>query len=181
VGKHVQNKSKLKKGLTIQLILYILLSSMFITVLITALQLNIDYKRDVRLIETRIQQIEKSYLPAIIYNLWVENTSQVKVQLQGILQLPDLQYLEVRRSEDDSIINAGEPKSKQTLTRELPLLPKLYFLLLKYAGTHFPESSQVFAYMQTIFPHGSYFTLSCATFSRNNCTGMPHASPWGRC
>ncbi len=79
--------------LACRLLLYILLCSVFFTFLATIFQLYTDYRNDRELIEARIQQIQKSYVPGLSDSVWYFDNELMETQLNGILQLPDIQYL----------------------------------------------------------------------------------------
>ncbi|VAX15366.1 hypothetical protein MNBD_NITROSPINAE03-1288, partial [hydrothermal vent metagenome] len=111
---------KLKRRVARRLILYILLFSSIITFLGTSLQLYLDYSKDVTLIEQSMEQIESSYLPSIINSLWVSDHAQLKTLLNGMLQLPDMQNLEIVQ-DGEEIIAVGSPASQNIITRTFPL------------------------------------------------------------
>jgi len=114
------SKSKFKRSVARRLIFYILLFSSLITFLGTSLQLYLDYSKDVSLIEERMNQIEGSYLPSVINRLWVSDHEQLKIQLNGMLQLPDMQYLKIE-VDGRTIISVGAPQSENIISRTFPL------------------------------------------------------------
>jgi len=73
----------------------ILLFSGLLALLATGFQLFVDYRRDVRAIQTRMDQIESSYVRGLENSLWTFDAEQVNTQLEGILKLPDLRFLEL--------------------------------------------------------------------------------------
>ena len=106
--KNVKNK------LIYKLIFYIIICSSVITVLVSGLQLYLDYQEEVYSIEVRSEQIKKSHLPAIVNQLWVGDFDIMNVQLEGILQLPYVQYIKVDPQDSDSIF-VGSYKSDYTM------------------------------------------------------------------
>ncbi len=90
-----------------RVIFYILLFSSFITLFATALQLYLEYSRDVREIDDRMAQIEQSYLNSIALSLWIMDYEQLRLQLEGIQALPDMQYLEVE-SDGETLLTVGQ-------------------------------------------------------------------------
>ncbi|WP_255395931.1 EAL domain-containing protein [Motiliproteus sp. MSK22-1] len=60
------------------------------TLISTAIQLYFDYRQDVSAIEQRLDEIEESYLASIAAGLWNVDITQLKLQLEGILRLPDM-------------------------------------------------------------------------------------------
>ena len=113
---------KREHPLVYRILVYILLCSSAFTLIATALQLYFDYQRDVSLIEERIEQIETSYLASVEYSVWLFDPEGVDLQLQGILQLPDLEYLKVKTSTGE-IYTAGQvPKNDTIIKHVFPLL-----------------------------------------------------------
>ncbi len=79
-----------------QFILYIILFSSFITIIITALQLYHDYNNDLNIINTKLKQIETVHLSSLTAALWTSNKVNLKTNLEGILNIRDIQYLKIR-------------------------------------------------------------------------------------
>ncbi|MBC7906177.1 MAG: hypothetical protein H7Y60_05440 [Rhodospirillaceae bacterium] len=88
----------LGRGVALRLLALILLFSTAVTVVATAVQLYVDYRRDVDSIETRLAEIQTSNLGSLASSLWRVDASQLRLQLEGMLQLPDMQSLEVRET-----------------------------------------------------------------------------------
>jgi len=97
---------------------WILLFSFLITLVSTMLQLYLDYRRDVGIIEERLGQIEESYLESLIDSLWVFNQRQMLVQLEGILRLPDMRYVEIRLKDNEVIASVGVKQERNTIFQE---------------------------------------------------------------
>ncbi len=70
--------------------LYVLLFSTVITLILTALQLFIDYKNDISRIHERISHMELSNIPSLSSALWTVDEQAVKLQAEGMLKLPDI-------------------------------------------------------------------------------------------
>ncbi|HWP94616.1 MAG TPA: EAL domain-containing protein [Gammaproteobacteria bacterium] len=81
--------------LGLRVLAFILLISSLFALFATAVQLYVDYRKDVGGIERRINEIELSYLASITYSLWALDYAQLETQMQGILQLPDIKYVEI--------------------------------------------------------------------------------------
>ncbi|MGE0087709.1 MAG: ATP-binding protein [Desulfococcaceae bacterium] len=112
---------RMKSAIARKMIIWIILFSSLIILLSTAIQLHMDYRRDIFLIEDRIRQIKETHLESIIRSVWDTNIEVVKIQLEGILKLPDMQYMEIR-NEDEHIISAGQPGTKHMRKYEFPLV-----------------------------------------------------------
>lgn len=105
-----------KNSLGLKLLLLILLFSSVVTLAGTALQIYLDYQSDISEIDERLNQIESSYLKSISKSLWDFDDGQLLLLMQGILQLPDIQY--VGLSSDNLKLSVGVLKKSQTLKRE---------------------------------------------------------------
>ncbi len=110
----------MKTKLTFQLIFYILLSSLVITLVITAVQLYFDYKQEIAAIEEQRLQVETSYLPTLINQLWVGDFSILQLQLDGISRLPYVRYVALDHKDGPSI-TAGTFEYTAALSYEFPM------------------------------------------------------------
>jgi len=109
-------KSKIAR----KLILYVVLFSSAVTLVITALQLYFDYKRELSVINESLQQIETVHVGALSASLWAVDTQNIRTLLEGIIRTPNMEYLEV--TEDDYVwVSAGKLQSKNTIERLYPL------------------------------------------------------------
>lgn len=106
----VEHRNRLAR----RLVVYILLFSSIITLFGTAFQLHSEFKRDIQRIDAGLDQVEKSHLGTIISSLWIYNLKDLKVHLNGILQLPDVQYVEIKKDDNRLISVGGSTKGKTT-------------------------------------------------------------------
>ena len=116
----------LRQGIGRRLLVFILLFSSFVTLLLTAIQLYLDYHRDVRSISERFVEIEQSYLNSIAGSLWDVDAEQLRTQLEGIRRLPDIQAVEVRETvgnvRNPLRVTVGEPQDRAVLSRQVPVI-----------------------------------------------------------
>ena len=108
-------------GITRRLILYVVLFSSLITLLITAFQLFQEYRDGVSKVKGQIAQIEKLSLTSVTENLWNLYDRQIQSQLEDLIQLPDLRYLEIRSAEG-VIASVGNQVFENTIAETLPLI-----------------------------------------------------------
>jgi len=113
--------NKLKNKIAYRLLLYILLFSGVVTITITATQLYIEYQRDIDVIDDQFKRIETSFKKPIIEALWFFNEKALRLQLEGISNLRDIEYLELVGEGNISII-VGQKASKYTIKNHLPLI-----------------------------------------------------------
>jgi PAS domain S-box-containing protein len=113
-----------RRGIGLRLLAAVLLFSSIVTLTLTALQLYLDYDREVSVIETRLDEIGRSYLGSLGESLWNLDQNQLQLQLNGILRLPDVSAAEIREIADRPNpihIDVGERGSRSIMTREYPL------------------------------------------------------------
>ncbi|MHC4042815.1 ATP-binding protein [Bradyrhizobium sp. 23AC] len=113
-----------RSGVGPRLLAAVLLFSSVVTLTLTALQLYLDYDREVGLIETRLDEIGRSTTGSLGESLWNLDQNQLKLQLDGILRLPDIRAAEVREIADRPNpirLAIGEPSTRSVVTRDYPL------------------------------------------------------------
>jgi len=91
---------KINNKLSRRLLAYILLCSVFFSICSTFIQLYASFQDDLVLLEQRFDNIEKSYIPSIATSLWDFNEPLVAVQLQGIVDLPDIRLVKISNDFD---------------------------------------------------------------------------------
>jgi PAS domain S-box-containing protein len=95
-----------------RLVVYILLFSSLITLLSTGVQLYSEYKRDLNTIHEGLKQVEKSHLEVIIRQLWDYDLNNLKAQLSGVLQLPEVEYVEIKQQQEMIVTQGHLPKGR---------------------------------------------------------------------
>src|SRR5262245_49389261 len=89
-----------RRGIGPRLLVRILLFSAAITLILTSFQLYVDYRYAVGAIESRMSEIEGSYLQSLSEGLWNQDSRQIELQIEGILRLPAMRFVEVRETTD---------------------------------------------------------------------------------
>ncbi len=109
--------------LAYRLLFCILLCSSFFTLLSTAFQLYSDYRNDVGFIEERMEEIGGSHVPGLSNSLWHYDDQLTEALLNGILQLPDIQYLEIQTETGECLTAIGKLHTeKDVISRQFPLI-----------------------------------------------------------
>ncbi|MND90916.1 Sensory/regulatory protein RpfC [compost metagenome] len=93
-----------------------LLFSLCFTVLASAVQLYFEYRREMRDIEARLELIRVGYLASFERSLWDLNQEQLKMQLRGLADFPDI--AQVRLSSTDFDLQEGAADPASPLRRE---------------------------------------------------------------
>ena len=99
----------------------ILVFSSIVTLLATALQLELEYRRDRRAIETQLQQVRTSYADSLAASLWSASMRDLNLQLQGVMRLPDLQFIEVDNEQNAPVASLGTARAPDVVTLDFPL------------------------------------------------------------
>jgi PAS domain S-box-containing protein len=111
-----------KNNLAYRLVVSILLFSSLAAIFSTTIQLFFEYKRDIGHIHTTIDQIGKSHLETISSSLWVLDVELLQTQLQGILNLPDVSYVTIRKNNETIIETGAETAGGSFLSHAFPLI-----------------------------------------------------------
>jgi signal transduction histidine kinase len=111
-------------GIGRRLLIRMLLFSSAITLLLTLSQLYIGYRRDVETIDRQIAEIEGSYRGSLGQGLWNLDAPQLELQVDGILRLPGIRFVEVRETSDrrdPMIVAAGSRQSEADVRRQFAI------------------------------------------------------------
>lgn len=111
----------MRKKIAYRLLAYILLFSGLVTVCISAVQLFSEYKRDIESIDDQFIRIEEIFIKPLAQALWFFNEESITLQLEGISNFRDIEYLELIGEEKVSIA-VGRKESKKTISRHFPLI-----------------------------------------------------------
>lgn len=116
----------LGRGIGLRLLMLIVLFSSVVTLISTIAQLYLDYRRDVSAIEARLIEIEHTRLETVAVSLWQVDVDQLKVQLDGLMRLPDIRLVEVRETISDVarplVVSAGVPDEQPGIARTYPVV-----------------------------------------------------------
>jgi len=113
----------MRRSIGIRLLIGVLLFSSAITLILTAVQLYLDFRYNVELIERRLNDIGEGYPGIIGESLWHLDREHLRIELEGILKLPDVRAVTVREvgTAHPLVISVGERRGGPVLTRELPI------------------------------------------------------------
>ena len=114
----------LKKSLSFRLLSYVILCSVVFTLLASIIQLYVTYSKGVDAIAETLESIGKSYVPSIAFSVFQMDRGQLEFELNGVLALKDIVYIEVKEVIDGvEILNvhAGDPTLPRDIIRQFPL------------------------------------------------------------
>ncbi len=103
------------------LVLYVVIFSSFVTLLLTLLQLRIDYNYGVSDIEQRLEIIKITNIDSVTESLWTVDESLLKIQMDGLSRLPDVVYVEIVDEQGGKISSSGELSTTYTIQQSYPL------------------------------------------------------------
>src|SRR6266496_2945063 len=114
-----------RRGIGPRLFVRVLLFSSAITLILTLFQLYFDYRYDVRAIESRMSEIEGSYLQSLGGSLWNLDRRQIELQIEGVLRLPAIRFVEVRETTDRAnplVVSGGHRQAHAAVRRAFSLV-----------------------------------------------------------
>ncbi|MBE0485112.1 EAL domain-containing protein [Marinobacter sp.] len=110
--------------LSFRLLAWILLFSTAFTLLAAAVQIYSDYRKDLGLIEERMQVIESGYASSLARSLWALDQKLLQTQMEGILSLPDITHLRLRIEPDSELVMGEIPRQADTLSHSFELIQR---------------------------------------------------------
>ncbi|WP_127714550.1 ATP-binding protein [Halobacteriovorax sp. HLS] len=113
--------------LSFELLKWILVCSTALTFLGTAVQFYSDYRTGVATIETTLDQIQRSYTSSISNSLWNLDDEQIKIQVNGIIKLKDIEYIKISEKREDGLqvfTEQGDFQTKNVINKKYKLLYK---------------------------------------------------------
>ena len=98
--------------------------SLLCILLAIAFQLHTEYRRDLAGIESRLQFIADSHVPALTASVYQLDEEQIRLQLRGVLQLQDIVHARVLEQLNNAAydIAEGDGAARGAIGREYPLV-----------------------------------------------------------
>jgi PAS domain S-box-containing protein len=184
------DKWKSRESISVRLILGIVGFSTFIAIFTSAVQLFLDYRRDVDRVHSDLAYVEVVSLRPLSTNLWNLEEENVQQQLDGLANHPGIDYAAIKLEGEIAWDSGTEPKGN-VITAEYPLvyerrnvrqelgrlhivagLSAIYQQLVEKAlvilGTNFLKTLAVAAFMYVFFH--IFFTrhlVALAGYARN--------------
>jgi len=103
-GSRFYNDSLPFKSINIKLVTTILMVSAFLTILTTVYQIYAEDKRDLGLIEKRLEALDISHIPALSLSIWSLDKALIDTQLKSLLSLPDIYALRLETEYQEDFI-----------------------------------------------------------------------------
>ncbi|MBT3237834.1 MAG: PAS domain S-box protein [Rhodospirillaceae bacterium] len=96
--------------------------STLITIVTTGVQLYTEYGRDIDAIDTRFDQVERSYIKSVSENVWEADVGRLNLLVSGIIEFPNFIYAEVRDENGLVLASEGEINDENLITKNYPLV-----------------------------------------------------------
>lgn len=140
---------KRKHPLGYRILLWILVCSLSFTLISTSIQLYFGYQKEMKQIESRFELIRTGYLESLAKSLWDLDRAQVRLQLEGVLNFPDILFLrlestvwneplELGYAPDD--VSASQPTTRFELLHQTALKGEHYlgtlYVNMDYAAVY---------------------------------------------
>lgn len=109
-----------KKSITKKLILGIVFFSSLITIVLTSIQLYVEYKGEIKDIHRIIKHIKIAYLPSVTSILWTDDKDELGVILKGINELPEVNYISIKVN-DKNYISSGVSNPNNSINESFPI------------------------------------------------------------
>ncbi|EPJ48648.1 MAG: hypothetical protein OFPII_04570 [Osedax symbiont Rs1] len=113
-----------RQGLSFRLLFFIIICNFFFAVFTTGFSLYQEYIADKAQILSNIDNIYTSFGQSVAVSVWNLNEAQIAVQIDGILDFPDIQYVRIRETiENVNIVlsEVGTPPKDATFGRSFIL------------------------------------------------------------
>jgi len=100
-------------------VLYIVLFSSVVTLILTAIQLRIDYNEGIDVIHQRIDQIKFTNIDSITQALWTIDHSSIQIQLDGLSRINDIIFVKITDENDQLISSSGEINTDNIISENI--------------------------------------------------------------
>lgn len=115
------NINFIKSPIARHFVLYIVLFSSLITLVTTAIQLYRAYDSDLKIIHTELEQVEVVHLETLTEALWALNEEALQTNIEGILNLRDIEFVEIRDEKRILVASTGKKNGQNIIQREYPI------------------------------------------------------------
>jgi diguanylate cyclase (GGDEF)-like protein/PAS domain S-box-containing protein len=112
---------RFRSPLARRLIIGVVLFSIAVTIIATAIQIYGQYRSDIKDIEDDLTQIERVHLKALTQSLWVTNQKELVLQLDGMAKLPNFEYVAVHEG-GRLWAESGRRVARHVIERHYPLM-----------------------------------------------------------
>jgi diguanylate cyclase (GGDEF)-like protein/PAS domain S-box-containing protein len=108
--------------LSLRLLAWVLIFSLVFTFISSAIQLYSDYRKELTQITARMQTVESSDSSGLARSLWALDQKLLKIQLEGILSLPDIVHLRLAIEPGSELVIGEIPRDVATIVHSFDLV-----------------------------------------------------------
>ena len=110
-------------GIAVALLSRVLVFSTMVTLVVTVVQLLLSFQAEVSGLQNRFNEIEEGYASGLGNALWALDSRQLQDQLDGMLRLPLIRYVEVRETQvaHPFTVSRGSVQVRDAVVREFPI------------------------------------------------------------
>lgn len=108
--------------LVYQVLKRFLLCGLVLIAITTALQVASEYSREQHNLQNRLNLIESSQLEGIAKSLWNLDKEQVNLQLQGIMNFPDIRAVTLDSADWPQVMQLGQLPSQSPVSNQFPIV-----------------------------------------------------------
>ncbi len=109
-----------------RIVLYIFFFAVLLSVIITSLQLYLSFTREKQKVTNSLDQLEVTQLNTLVNNLWNLDHRAVEIQLNGILEHPNIVYIWLKHDDLDTgqVLTFGKqpPANNDILSKDYDLI-----------------------------------------------------------
>lgn len=114
-GRYTRRSWQLRHGIGGRLLALVLLFSSVITLVLTIVQLYIDFHRDLVSLEHRFGEIQGVYLESLSQSVWDVDERQLALELKGILRLPDISEADIHLVPDGTLVASEGKRARESV------------------------------------------------------------------
>src|SRR5882757_3486205 len=109
-----------RDSIGVHLVVATLLFSSVVTLVLTAVDLYVEYRGATHALERRLDEIERSYAGGLGEGLWNLETRQLRLQAQGIAKLPDIREVS-STGVAPIVVTVGAHQADLVITRDIAI------------------------------------------------------------
>ena len=119
---------RLRCSVVLRLFAVIFAISCALTIVLAAVQLYREYRQDVRLVQARLSDVERSYRDSLGEALWRLDRGQLQLELDDILRLSDIRAVSVRATGAyPLVVSAGASGAADSvISRDFPIVRRVH-------------------------------------------------------
>ena len=107
-----------------RIIAYIIVACFSVAIIGTFISLNRDFEEYKNDIGKRIVEIEKTLLPPLVSAVYFEDNDLIRSGIEGIFNVPNVVYVEVRKPKGSIIFSKGSFQKKNSIKKEIKITHK---------------------------------------------------------